>query len=94
MPLTQDHHMVQAFTSNRTDQPFHKRILPRTLGRGDDLFHTQRLDAATKLVAVDRITITDQIMLAITFRKGSDNLLCRPFSGWMFGDAEVNNSSP
>jgi hypothetical protein len=56
VPLTEDHYVVQTLTPNRADQPFHKCILPRTAGCGDDFLHTQRLDAATKLVAVGRVT--------------------------------------
>jgi len=80
--------MVQAFPSNRTDQPFHKRILPRTLGAVTTSSILKDWMRQQNLVAVDRVTITDQIVLAITFRKGFDNLLSRPLSGRMFGNFE------
>ena len=28
MPLTENHHMIEAFSPNRADQPFGKGILP------------------------------------------------------------------
>ena len=86
--------MVQAFTTNRADQPFHECILPGTPGGGDNFFHGQRLDTATKLTAIDRVTITNQIRLGIAFRKRLDRLLSRPIRRRMFRDAEVKNSPP
>src|SRR5208283_145174 len=94
MPLTEDHNMVQALATNRSDQPFRVSILPGTPGCDDNFFHAQRLEATTKLVAVDRVTITDQVMLGVTIRKGFHNLLSSPFRGRMFRDAEMKNSSP
>jgi Phage integrase family len=35
--LTEDHHVIQTLTSNRTDHPLCECILPRTPGRADDL---------------------------------------------------------
>jgi hypothetical protein len=86
--------MVQALPSNRADQPLGECILPGTSRRGDHFFYAQRLYATTKLVAVDRITVANQIMRGIAFCKGFHDLLSRPFGGRMLGDAEVKHSSP
>ena len=45
-------------------------------------------------MAVERITVADEVTLRIAFRKSFDNLLTGPFGGWMFGDPRVKNSSP
>jgi len=47
--------------------------------RDDDFFPTQRPGATTKLVAVDRVTVADEIGLRIRCRKSFDTLVTRPF---------------
>jgi len=66
---------------------------PGTPGRGDNFFHGQRLDAATKRIAIDRVTIPNQVPPRITFRKRLGHLLSRPLCRRMFSDAKVKNSS-
>jgi hypothetical protein len=78
VPPIQNYHMIQTFTTNRTDQPFRECILPRTPRRGDNFFHGQRMDAATKRIAIDRVTIPNQVLPRITFRKRLGHLLSRP----------------
>ena len=93
MSLTQNHDVIQAFPSNRTDQPFHECILPGTSGGCEDLLYSERVNATAKLVAVDGVTVANQIMLGITFCEGFYDLLRRPFGGRMFGDTEVKDSA-
>src|SRR5215470_16335944 len=88
----QNYNMIQAFTANRADQPFREGILPGTPGRSDHFFHSQGVDPPAKLVAIDRVTIPDQIPLGVTFRKRLGHLLTRPFRRRMLGDAKVQNS--
>jgi len=52
MPLTEHHHMIEAFPPNRADQSLGEGILPGTPGCGDDLSHSQRSDATAKFAAV------------------------------------------
>jgi len=61
MPLTENHHMIEAFSPNRADQPFGKGILPGTAGCGDDFFHSQRSDSTAKVAAVNRVAIGSDI---------------------------------
>ena len=84
--------MIQALTANRTDQPFREGILPWAPGCGDNLLHGQGLNTATKCIAIDRVTIPNQIPFGFTFRKHLGHLLSRPFRCRMFGDAKVKNS--
>jgi hypothetical protein len=100
VPPIQNYHMIQTFTTNRTDQPFRECILPGTPGRGDNFFHGQRVDAATKRIAIDRVTIPNQVPPRITFpkrlghfRTRLGHLLSRPLCRRMFSDAKVKNSS-
>ena len=61
--LVEDDHMVQTLSANRPDQPFHMRILPRTLWCVSDLFdapslphgperafHRRRRDRAAEII--------------------------------------------
>jgi hypothetical protein len=43
--LTEDHHVIQTFTSNGADHPLRECILPWTPGRADDLLHAQGLES-------------------------------------------------
>jgi len=71
MPSTKNHHVIEAFSPNRADQSLGKGILPGTAGCGDDFFYSQRLYAAAKPVAVNRVAIPDQVMLASRSEKAS-----------------------
>ena len=55
--------------------------------------HSRR-NSRAKFVAIDRVTITDQIMLSVPFRESFDDLLSRPFGGRTLGDPEVKNLPP
>ena len=39
--LVDDDHVIETFTSDRTDQTFHERILPWTTVRRDDVLDVQ-----------------------------------------------------
>jgi hypothetical protein len=53
-------------------------------GAGDDLVDPQELNAAPELVAIDSITVADQIWLGVQFGEGCDHLLGSRFSARMF----------
>jgi hypothetical protein len=93
VPLAEDHHMIEVFPANRSDPPLGITVLPRTPGCRYDFFDPPGMDAIAKLVTIDRVTITDQIMLGITFGKGFHDLLTRSFCRRMFRDAKVKDLS-
>src|SRR5208282_414250 len=93
MPLIQDHDMIQALTANRTDQPFREGILPWAPGCGDDLLHGQGVNTPTKCIAIDSVTIPNQVPLRIAFRECFSHLLTRPLCRRMFRHAKVQNPS-
>ncbi len=66
----------------------------RTSWRGDDLFDPQRLNSASKLVAIDNVTVADQIWLSLPFNEGFDHLLRDPFGARMFRDSEMKYLPP
>jgi hypothetical protein len=86
--------MIQTLMSNRANQPFGECVLPRTSWRADDLFDPQRLNSASKLVAIDNVTVADQIWLSLPFGEGFDHLLRGPFGARMFRDSEMKYLPP
>src|SRR5580700_7219619 len=86
--------MIQTLTPNGANQPFRESVLPRTPWCSDDLVDPQRLNAAPELVAIDSITVADQIWLGVQFGEGFDQLLRGPFSTRMFRDSEMKYFPP
>src|SRR5215469_8413954 len=85
--------MVEAFTANRTDDAFDVSSLPRrprTLSTS--LIFICR-DLIAELLAIDSISISQQISRRGIKRKGFDYLLRRPFRRWMSCDVEVHDAS-
>jgi len=78
MGFAQHDHMIQAFATDRADQPFHVGVLPRQAGRGDDILDTQAFDPLTESVAIDRIAVTDHVTWRLIERQRLDNLLDGP----------------
>src|SRR5215472_266852 len=81
--------MVQAFTPNRTDDPFDVSTLPRS---GENFFDIHYRDLVAELLSVDAVTISQQISGRCVERKGFEHLLRRPFSGRMSRDVKVDNT--
>src|SRR5450631_3809133 len=92
--LTEDHHVIQTLPSNRADHALRECILPGAPGRADDLLHAQRLNATTKLVAIDSIAVADQVPLGALFLEGLHHLLPGPLGSRMFRDCEMKYLPP
>src|SRR6202021_2610199 len=93
MPVAEHYHLVQAFPSNRADQPLHIGILPGTLEPADHLLHVQRPQSTAKLFPVDLVPVTNDISLTLAFPERLYHLLTRPFCRRMLRDAEMQHSS-
>ena len=52
------------------------------------------MNATREVLAVDAVAVTDQIAGDRVSRKRSNELSAGPFSRWMFGDVEVNDTAP
>src|SRR6266478_1700363 len=92
MQFYEDDDVVEAVSANASDEPFRKRILPRTLRSCKHLFNAHSLNPAAELITVDSVSVTDQIARCSVFRKRFDDLLSRPFRGGMFGHIEVDHT--
>jgi hypothetical protein len=58
MRLVDDDHVIETFSSDRADQTFDVRILPRTRRRGDDLGDAHASQSPLEDVAVDAVSIS------------------------------------
>jgi hypothetical protein len=93
VPLVDHDHVVQAFSANTPDYPFRIAVLPRTPGRYRNLSDTQSIHSCPEIMAVDPIAIPYQIVRRGIVRKWLHDLLCRPCSGRVFRNIEMQHTS-
>src|SRR4029450_855914 len=60
MSVIENEEMVEALSSNRADDPLCEGILPGRAGGGEDLANSHALGSPRELLAVDRVSITEQ----------------------------------
>src|SRR5262249_48595983 len=89
----QDYDVVQTFSPDRADHALHVCALPRRARSAEDFFDIHYRDLVAELLAVDSISIAQQISRRGIKRKGFEHLLCRPFRRWMSCDVEVRDAS-
>jgi hypothetical protein len=83
MSLIQHNHMIQTLASDRTNQTFRIRVLPRRARRRNHFFDVHAADAPLEDVAIDAIAITNQKPRRRVVRKRLDDLLRCPSCRWM-----------
>lgn len=89
--LVEYHHVIQAFAPHRANEAFRIGVLPRRPRRSNDLFDAQSLDPTPELVAVNRVTITEQKPWRTIEGKRLDDLLGGPAGTGMGRDVEVQH---
>jgi hypothetical protein len=91
MPLAKHNDMVEAFPSDRTDQPLTIAVLPWRSRRDWPIPNTHRPEASDEDITVDTGPIADEItwppLAAISLRQ----LATYPFCAWMRGCAQPQN---
>ena len=90
--LTEDEHVIQALAPNRADEPFGERILPRTVGRRKEVSDAHAFDTMPELLAVDSVTVVEEIGRRSVIREGIDDLLSRPVGSGVLGHVEVDDA--
>src|SRR5262249_14342741 len=85
--------MGEAFTAKRADDAFDVSSLPRRPRRAEHFFDIHCGDLLAELVAIDSISISQQISRRGIKRKGFEHLLRRPFRRGMSCDVEVHDAS-
>ncbi len=93
MLFTEDDQVVQALPAYRPDDPLGVRVLPRRPGSCDDLLDAQPCQPVTEPVAVDGVTVSEQIPgFGALSREGFDDLLGGPPRRGVSRDVEVNDA--
>ena len=85
--------MVETFTANRTDDAFDVSSLPRRPRSAENFLDIHYGDSVAELLAIDSISISQQILRRGIKGKGFEHLLRRPFSRWMSCDVKVHDAS-
>jgi hypothetical protein len=78
MRLVDDDHVIETVSSDRANQAFDVRILPRACRGGDDVDDPQARESALEDVAVDAVAIAVQPAGRRVVRKCVDHLLGGP----------------
>jgi len=88
------HHddVIEALASDRADDPFRVRVLPRRSWGCSYRLHVHAGDGGGH-VGEDRIPIVEEISWRIMLRKSIAELLCGPGCGRMRGDRHVDDPS-
>ena len=93
MPLTKYDDMIKALSPKGPDHALAKRILPRTLACCSDLFHTDRSQTISEIMAVDGISVSQQILrMDLLLRKGLLYLLPSPIRRWPRRNSKVDDA--
>src|SRR5215470_3040905 len=85
--------MVEAFTANRTDDAFDVSSLPRRPRSAENFFDIHYRDLVAELLAIDSISISQEISRRGIKRKRFEHLLRRPFRRRVSCDVEVHDAS-
>jgi hypothetical protein len=91
VPSVEYDNMIQTLSPDRSDQPFHVRVLPGTLPGCQDLLNLKRLHSVPKRGTVNSVSIANQIPRCVTVNECLDNLLAGPLGGRVLGDIEMQH---
>ena len=91
MLFIEDDYVVQALTTNRTNQAFYEWILPGRSPSRNDFLDTHVLYAIAEVRTIDTISIAYQKARRSLFGERFDDLLCCPFGCRILRDVEMNN---
>src|SRR6202521_138566 len=92
--LAEYNHVVKAFPSDRTDQPFSISILPRGTRRRWSVANAHRSKSTDRDLTIGPVPVTNQIARSLFPTACFRDLICDPFCGWMRCDAKPQNMSP
>ena len=93
MPLAQDNHVVETLTTNRSNEPFDERVLPRRTWRRQNLLDFEPRDTPVEVASVDLIAVPQQVTRRRVPGKGVNHLLRCPPGRRMFRHVEMNDTA-
>ena len=94
VPFVEYDHVVQALAANRTNDPLHIWILPRTPGCGEDFLDVKTADSLPEVRAIHFIAVTQQIPRRRIPWKSFYDLLSYPLGDRMLSHVEVDHLAP
>src|SRR5664279_507906 len=93
MHLAQDNDVVHTFTPDRSDQPFHKAILPRRGRCGRLVPDAHGAQSARDDAAIDPVPIADEVVRSLIPGKCLRYLTCNPFGRGICCDVDPDEVS-
>src|SRR5450631_3783710 len=93
MHLTQNNDVVHTLTPDRSDQPFHKAILPRRGWRGRLVPDAHGAQSARDDAAIDPIPIADEVARSLIPGECLRYLMCNPFGRGICCDVDPDEVS-
>jgi len=84
--------VIQTLAPDRTDEALGERILPRAVRRCEDFVDPHALHSVPKLLAVDLVTVAQEIGRRGLVREGVHELLGGPVGGGVLGHVEVDDA--
>src|SRR5512135_816802 len=91
--LAEHNHMIQALPANGTDEPFDIRGLPGRARSSEDFSDQHVCGLSPEGVAIDAITVAEQVAGSRVPRKCLHQLRRGPLCSWMFGHVEMHDAS-
>src|SRR5439155_20957223 len=92
MPFAEAEDVIQTLAPDRADEPLREGVLPRAVGRRQDLIDPHALHSLSERVSVDLIAIAEEVGRGGVVRERVHDLLGRPGGGGMVGDVEVEDA--
>ena len=94
MVFVQNDHVIEQIPAAGTDEAFRHTVLPRALEAGALGLNAEALDCFNDFLIETPTAIEDQVLRRGIIWKGLAQLLDHPCTCRMFGDIELQNSSP
>src|SRR5438093_6221083 len=90
--FAENQNVIQTLAPDRADEPLREGILPRAVRRREDFLDPHALHAVPKLLAVDLVTVAQEIGGRGVVREGVHDLLGGPVGGGVLGHVEVDDA--
>jgi hypothetical protein len=89
--FVEDKNVVETLAADRADQALGERILPGAVWRREDFLDLHSLHAVAELLAIDLVTVAQEVGRRGVVRERGDELLGGPAGGGVLGDVEVDD---
>ena len=93
VPFVEHDDVIEAFPSNRPDDAFSEGILPGRSGGDEDLAHPQAFHPPDEHIAIDRVSVAEQVLGRCLCREALDKLVSSPGGGGVVGGVDMNEFS-